>query len=48
MKYLHTETAKIVMGILVTGAFLNLAGSGKFGTQIQKFANYVTKGYGAA
>ena len=39
-------SATVVVSILATGAMLNLLGSGLFGTQGQKFAQYVTKGYG--
>jgi len=36
----------VVASILVTGALLNMAGNGTFGVTLQKFAKYVTKGYG--
>lgn len=37
---------KVVVGIVVTGAFLNMAGNGKLGVQAQKMAKYITNGYG--
>lgn len=43
---LNSTTAKVMIGILGTGAILNLAGSGKLGTTAQKAARYVTEGYG--
>ena len=36
----------VVASILATGVILNVAGSGLMGTQIQKIAQYITKGYG--
>lgn len=46
MKYLNSTTGKVIIGILATGAILNLAGSGKFGKQLQDAAKYITNGYG--
>lgn len=45
MKFLGIS-GTVVGSILATGVFLNLAGSGALGTQMQKFAKYVTQGYG--
>lgn len=36
----------MMVAIAATGVVLNLAGSGMFGTSVQKAAQYVTKGYG--
>jgi hypothetical protein len=36
----------VVGSILFTGVVLNMAGNGTFGASLQKFAQYVTKGYG--
>ena len=36
----------VVASILATGVILNWAGSGVFGVNVQKAAQYVTKGYG--
>lgn len=36
----------VVASILATGVLLNVAGSGMLGSQVQKAAQYVTKGYG--
>lgn len=36
----------VIGSILATGAILNMAASGTFGTTVQKAAAYVTKGYG--
>ena len=41
-----TVSGSVVASILVTGALLNLAGSGLFGSTIQRGAQYVTKGFG--
>lgn len=42
----HGTIAKVVLGILATGAILNLASSGKLGTQAKTISDYITKGYG--
>lgn len=39
-------SATVVVSILLTGAILNMAGSGMFGVSVQKLAKYVTNGYG--
>jgi hypothetical protein len=39
-------SASLVISILATGALLNVAGSGTLGTQAQKIAQFITKGYG--
>lgn len=36
----------VILSIVATGAILNLASSGMFGTQIKTAADFVTKGYG--
>lgn len=36
----------VFLVLLGTGALLNAAGAGKFGSGIQRGASYVTKGYG--
>lgn len=36
----------VVASILATGVILNIAGSGMLGTQVQKAAQFITKGYG--
>lgn len=40
------KIAIFAAAILGTGAFLNLAGSGKLGVTAQRAAKYVTTGYG--
>lgn len=35
-----------MVAIIATGVVLNVAGSGMLGAQVQKLAQYVTKGYG--
>lgn len=36
----------VMLSILATGALLNIAGNGMFGTQAQKLAKFITNGYG--
>lgn len=36
----------VMATILVTGAALNIAGSGRLGTTVQNAAQFITKGYG--
>ncbi|MDX1939674.1 MAG: hypothetical protein SFU99_03935 [Saprospiraceae bacterium] len=36
-----------VAAIVATGALLNLAGKGTFGSQAKTLANFITSGYGA-
>lgn len=38
----------VMVGILGTGLFLNIAGAGKLGEPVQKIALSITKGYGAS
>lgn len=40
-------TLSLMGAIVATGAVLNLAGSGKLGSTMQKLARFVTQGYGA-
>lgn len=39
-------SGSVMLSIIGTGVLLNLAGSGMFGEQVKKAAQYVTKGYG--
>lgn len=39
-------SASVVVSILATGAILNIAGNGMLGSQAQKLAQFITKGYG--
>ena len=41
------QALQVMFAILATGAILNLANKGTFGTQVQKISRYVTSGYGA-
>lgn len=43
---LNGTVFKIVLGIMATGAILNMAGNGKLGVTPQKIAKYITNGYG--
>lgn len=46
MSYLKSPMVQLMLGIMATGAVLNLAGNGKLGVQAQKIAKYITNGYG--
>lgn len=37
----------VMSGVLVTGAFLNLANSGRLGAGAKSLSQYITRGYGA-
>lgn len=45
MKPLQTGVV-IFVTILATGALLNVAGSGRLGSSVQRGARFVTEGYG--
>lgn len=44
--FVPTTVVSVMIAIVGTGAILNMAGNGSFGVSAQKFAKYVTNGYG--